>query len=188
MKILSSFDTSFRDNLYKIESDKYWEENVYIISHGRFYYYFYIMMPIIFTILSIIIFLILVYFLSKWQQESSLIWIIALITILLTIIPIIFKLIKKYIDYLLDFVIITPEKLISYDQEWILSRKWRTIDNEKIKTITVNKSWLLRSIFNFWNIIVLTEWDEKGDWEIDFSFIDDPDKVKFKLLEIIESK
>ena len=85
-------------------------------------------------------------------------------------------------------MVVTPESLIHYNQEWIFTRRWRTVDVEKIKTISVNKDWLLRSLFNFWNIVILTEWDEKWAWEINFAFIDDPDNVKFRVLEIIENK
>jgi len=92
---------------------------------------------------------------SEFKMAYIIFW---LIVFLVLFIPLWLKLLKKYIDYILDFILITPGILVHYDQEWLLSRKWRTIDVEKIKTVTVNKSWLIRSMFNFWNIIILTEW------------------------------
>ena len=190
IKIFSSFDTDFKQQLIDKEIEKFWAEKVYVIEHGRFHYYFYIILPTIFLTIWTVVFFFTLFYLSGWLQQESktiIIW-TSIIFWIVVFIPIIIKIIKKYIDYILDFVIVTPENLIFYNQEGIFSRKWRTIDVEKIKTITVNKNWILRSIFNFWSIVILTEWDEQWSWEINFSFIDDPDNVKFKVLEIIEKE
>ena len=187
MKIFSSFDTNFRNEIIEREKERYWND-IFVISHGKFYYYFYIITPTVFLAVWALLYFLVLYYLASdihwdWKTWVYVTWFILFFIIF---IPAIFKLLKKYIDYILDFVVVTPKQLISYNQEWILSRKWRTVDVDKIKTITVNKDGLLRSLFNFWNIIILTEWDEQWTWEINFSFIDDPDNVKFKVLNIIE--
>jgi uncharacterized membrane protein YdbT with pleckstrin-like domain len=186
IKIFSSFDTDFKQKLVNKEIERYWKDKVYVVSHGRFYYYFYIILPTIVLFLWTILFFWVLYYLSSslnWDWKTVIIW-VGIVLWIVVFVPVILKLIKKYIDYILDFLIVTPESLIYYNQEGIFTRRWRTVDVEKIKTITVNKNWFLRSLFNFWNIVILTEWDEKGVWEINFSFIDDPDNVKFKILEI----
>ena len=187
MKIFSSFDTEFMDNIINREKERYWDD-VYVISHGKFYYYFYIIFPTVFLVVWFILSLFILYYLAKdihWDSKQV-VYIVWIILLFVVFIPAIVKLTKKYIDYILDFVVVTPDSLIYYNQEGIFSRKWRTVDVEKIKTITVNKDGLLRSLFNFGNIVILTEWDEQWAWEINFSFIDDPDNVKFKVLNIIE--
>jgi uncharacterized membrane protein YdbT with pleckstrin-like domain len=50
------------------------------------------------------------------------------------------KILKKIIDYYMDFAIVTPEHIVAYNQKGIFSRESRSIDVDKIKTITVNKS------------------------------------------------
>ena len=190
MKFLSSFDTNFKQEILNKNIKKYWKENVYLVSHWKFYYYFHILSPIIFSILGMLFYLIIFFYLlssipSNAKTTYILIW---LVIFLILFIPILLKLSKKYIDYILDFIIITPKVLIHYDQEWVLSRKGRTIEVEKIKTVTVNKSWLLRSLFNFWNIIILTEWAELWEWEIDFYYIDKPEKVKNIIIDIMWDK
>jgi len=190
MKILSSFDSNFKQKILDKNIEKYWKDSIFLISYGKFYYYFYILLPIVFSVIWLIFYItIFFYLLSSISSEFKTAYIVFwLIIFLIVFIPLWFKLLKKYVDYILDFIIITPKNLIHYDQEWILNRKWRTIDVEKIKTLTVNKNWLLRSMFNFWNIVILTEWAELWEWEIDFYYIDEPEKVKNIIVDIMWDK
>ena len=188
MRIFSTFDTEFKQKILNEMKEKFGEDNVMEITHGRFYYYFVVILPAIFLTVSIIFYLVSLFYIA-WQVNSDfkfVYYIVALLLFFFIFAPLILKIIKTYIDYILDFVIVTPNELIYYNQEGILSRKWRTIDTEKIKTITVNKSGFIRSIFNFWNIVVLSEWDEQWEGEINFSFIDDPENLKMKMLKIIK--
>jgi len=187
MKIFSSFDTNFRNEIVDREKKEFWDDKVLLITHWRFYYYFSVLVPAIGTLLLIILYwLWLFYFKDFFGEIWTAYWIMSLILFFVFSAPIFFTLIKKYIDYILDFVVVTPKKLIYYNQEGIFSRKGRTVDAEKIKTITVNKTGLLRSIFNFWNIIILTEWDEQWQGEINFKFVDNPDEIKFRIWELID--
>jgi len=187
MKIFSSFDTNFKEEILQKEKERFWDK-VMLVTHWRFYYYFMIILPIFFLVVWIIFYLLLLFYLWRFVSSdfTSIYYIIGVFFFLFIFWPLFLKIIKSYIDYILDFVVVTPNTLIYYNQEWVLSRKWRTIDTEKIKTITVSKNWLFRSIFNFWNIVVLSEWDEQWQWEINFSFVDDPDNLKMKILDIIK--
>jgi len=189
MKIFSSFDTNFRKEILEREKKEFWEDKVLLITHGRFFYYFSVLLPAILTLFLAIIYWIIVFYIKDALKDVwSIYWIVSLVIFIVIFFPIWFWILKKYIDYILDFVVVTPDKLIYYNQEGIFSRKWRTIDAEKIKTITVDKTGILRSIFNFGNIVILTEWDEKWEWEINFKFVDDPDNIKFRISEIIDEK
>jgi len=190
MKIFSSFDTGFKKQIIEREQKKYWKGHFKVISYGKFYYYFYIVLPSFFVAFWVVLYLVLLFILwwSISTDFKSLYYIVWLVVFLLVFIPLIFKIIKKYIDYILDFLVVNPYNIIYYNQEWILDRKWRTINIEMIKTITVKKEWLLRSIFNFWNIVILTEWtewNEEWQWEINFSFLDNPDNIKHEIFNII---
>ena len=190
MKIFSSFDTEFKKEIFNKEVEKYWKDKVYLISHWRVYYWLYILIPFVLLLISWIGYYVLLYVLfsdssEEWVNIWKIIWYTLSIFIFM---PFALKLLKKYIDFYMDFIVVTPKTLISYNQEWFFSRMWRTIDVEKIKSISVSKDGFWRSLFNYWSIIILTEWDEKWAGEINFSFIDDPDNVKFKVMEIIESE
>lgn len=190
MKIFSSFDTNFKNEIIKKEKAKYGDKHFKVISYWEYYYYFFILLPLIFLSLMTIAYLIIFFMIGSYISTDFKsiyypIWSIFLIIVLLIYW---FKILKKYIDYTSDFLVVTPDNLIHYDQEGVFSRKWRTIDLSKVKTITVEKKWLLRSIFNFWNIVVLTEGDEKWSGEIIMHYISNPDKVKQWIFKIMNLK
>jgi len=189
MRIFSTFDTEFKQKILNEMREKFGENNVMQITHWKFYYYFVVILPAIFLIIGIILYLVLLFYIGeKVSSDLKVVYyIVGFLLFLFIFGPLSLKILKRYIDYILDFVVVTPNELIYYNQEGILSRKWRTIDTEKIKTITVNKSGLIRSIFNFGNIVVLSEWDEQWDGEINFSFVDDPENLKMKMLQIIKN-
>jgi hypothetical protein len=95
-----------------------------------------------------------------------------------------FPILARYIDYEQDFIIVIPEALMLYDQWWILKRKVVTISSRSIKTISVKKNGLLYSIFNNWDIVVLSEWDITY-WEITLRWVPKPEKRKQQIMQII---
>jgi len=119
MKIFSSFDSNFREEVYKKNIQKYWENNVYLITHGKFYYYFYILLPRIFFSMWIIFYLIIFFFLwNSISPEFKTAYIIFWLSIIIILwFSLWLKLFKKYVDYILDFIVITPKTLIHYDQD-----------------------------------------------------------------------
>ncbi|HCY21573.1 TPA: hypothetical protein DIC40_07170 [Patescibacteria group bacterium] len=56
--------------------------------------------------------------------------------------------IGKWIDYKLDFIVITPDFLIMYDQAGIFNKKVITLNEKSIKTISIERKGFLYSIFN----------------------------------------
>jgi hypothetical protein len=51
-----------------------------------------------------------------------------------------FPIIHKYIDYKLDFVIVTPHFMMMFDQEGFFNKKVMMIQEISIRTISVEKS------------------------------------------------
>ena len=64
---------------------------------------------------------------------------------------------KQYMNYKLDFAIITPIELISYNQSNLFTRSSKTIKTNNIKTISLDKSGILKSVFNYGTLIFLSE-------------------------------
>ncbi len=91
---------------------------------------------------------------------------------------------RSYIDYTMDYCIITPDEVILTQQEWIFRRIVRTLDVRKIKSIYINKQTLLYSIFDAGKIVFMSDGDEQF-WEIVFDFMQDPEGQKEKIQEII---
>ncbi len=185
MKILSTFDTDFKRKVIEEEKRKYGDK-VISVHKWRFFLRLHVIAPAIALILG---FVLLAIWLAMVNVSGSLEIVIQVFIamFMLAFVYYGYSVLKQYIDYIMDFAVITPEQIINYNQTGILSRQWRTLDVDKIKTITVGKSGFLRSLFNFGNIIFLSEGDNTSRWDIELYFIDDPDKVKSKILSIIET-
>ena len=97
-----------------------------------------------------------------------------------------FPIIGKYMDYKLDFIIVTPDLLIMYDQWGIFKRNIISTNEKSIKTISVKKSGLLYSIFNNGDIVFLTEWDSvSGGGEITLRRVPKPEKRRKEIARIM---
>lgn len=80
-----------------------------------------------------------------------------------------FQSLQKYIDFRMDFLIVTPKEIMKYDQKWVLSRSIEKITADKIKTITLHKEWFIQSLFDIWTLIFLAEWElDSGNIEMQY--------------------
>lgn len=91
---------------------------------------------------------------------------------------------KRMIDLEMDFAVVIPGKIMFYNQS-NLTRSVQTINSEKIKTITSKHTKLIGSIFNFWDITVMTEWDDANMWEMNLQFISCPSETVYEINEIL---
>lgn len=87
----------------------------------------------------------------------------------------------------MDFCIVTMQEIVAYNQTWLLNRSSRTIDADKIKTVTENASGIIKSLFNFGDLIFLSEWDSStGTGDISLNYVSDVNHVKNKVRNLIE--
>lgn len=93
-------------------------------------------------------------------------------------------LLKHYIDYKMDYCIITPEEIILTEQSWIFNRWIRTLDTAKIKSVSIQKKSIIHSLFNNGEIVFMSDGDEKL-WEIVLEYIHNPEGQKSTLQNII---
>lgn len=120
---------------------------------------------------------------SLWFSEIGFLWWVNILLLFLQIhISSRFK--KRMLDLEMDFAIVIPQKIIFYNQS-NLKRSVQTINAEKIKTITSSHARLLWSVFNFWDITVLTEWDEADMWEMTMSYISSPSETVYEINELL---
>ena len=138
---------------------------------------------IFFQILLLILWLFFIYI--DWKEiDIYKIWLFILQLILnLGFLYLMFKIFKIIVDFENDFTIVNADKIEFTNQNWIFTRSTHSIDREKIKTISVNKKWILGSLFNVWSLTIFTEWDEKN-WEINLKYLENPEKVH-KVIESI---
>ena len=79
---------------------------------------------------------------------------------LFTILP--YNILKKYIDYKMDYCIITPEDIVLAEQSGIFKRQIRTLDTSKIKSISVYKKRFFMSVFNNGSIVFMSDGDDNN--------------------------
>ncbi len=180
MRIFSNFDTTLRQRIHDEYISNYGTDNVLCFWRSQLYLYYRIIMPLCLILLISVFWLIFFY---KRLEGSFFAYIIVAIAIV--DIVFIFPIIGKYLDYIMDFIIVIPSSIMMYDQWGIFERDIRTISSQSIKAISINKSWLLYSIFDNGDIIVLTEGDTEQYGEIKFRRIPKPEKRKNQILKII---
>lgn len=186
MKIFSNFDTSLAKRLHEEAVQKYGVENVIFVRRDPIYVYLKVYLPVI---VRLVFTLIIGFFVSTNVdiQESlwtAIAWFIALVLLLL-LIYVIRVAITKYIDYQMDYMIITPRQVIAYDQEGIFDRFTKSLDLSKIKSIHERKKWIMCSLFNYWSLLFFSEWDDQtGD--ITMNYISSPIAMKDKISKLID--
>lgn len=180
MKIFSNFDTNIRKTKLKEAQDKFWIENVMVFGRSRLYRFVRVFFPTFFFIILNIVGL---FFLYTWfDGEYFLYFVIAFILLdFVWIVPVL----GKYIDYKMDFIVVTPDMLVMYDQSGLLKSNVVSTNEHSIKTITVKKSGLWDSIFNLGNIIFFTEWDTADLGEIILRWVSNPEKRKNQIAQIM---
>jgi len=106
---------------------------------------------------------------------------------------------KYFLDYEMDFAVVTPKSFLMYNQTWFFKRSSKAIDMSHVRSVYVRKAWFFNSIFNNWHIIVLTEWsawnpkeDWNNPWEVEFKYVYHPEyysnRIQKLLAEDDESK
>jgi hypothetical protein len=180
MKIFSNFDSNYKRKIVASYVEEYWSENILVINRSKLFAWLYIYIPIIvYTITAGLI----IYAVLKRVDMSLIrrtIWLIVVGSWIFSMFPII----KKYIDFKLDFWVITPKWVFSYNQRGILSRNMTSLNVQNIRSIIVNRAWLLYSIFNNGEIIVLSEGSDNNKGEAVFNYVHNPEVKRQRMKQI----
>ena len=194
MGIISTFDPKFKKQLLEKSKEEFWEWNVVYIKKSHLFLCVKVLLPLI-LLLSVLITLItcsILYIPRIWVKITVcvvILWIFAAPW---------YKILKYFLDYEMDFAVVTPKSFLMYNQTWFFKRSSKAIDMNHIRSVYVRKAWFFNSIFNNWHIIVLTEWsawnpkeDWNNPWEVEFRYVYHPEYYSNriqKLLEEIENK
>lgn len=189
VKLLSNFDTKAPAKNYAEAVQEFGFDKVVFLRRHKLYFILYTLIPVWTAVAMMGIMVLSMMYtgsIETWlwnfvAQRSVQIILILLVVYLLLLAR------ARYFNYILDYTVVTPTYISSYNQTWIFSRKIRTIEPSKIKTIDFSSKWIINSIFNFWDIIILLEWDELWQWEINISFIANPEDIKEKIKDLTNS-
>lgn len=186
MKFLANFDTNLEYEIVSKYNKLYGKENVLCIHRAKIFWLIHCVLPTIW-IVAFIAFFLVIWNISTW--DTSLDFLKSIIAFIM-IVGVLFtwgrKVLKRYFDYKMDFCIVTPQEVVNYNQTWFLWRTSRTIDADKIKTVSANPNWFIKAIFNFGDLTFLSEWDQSGWWDISLNFVHDVNITKNKVRELIE--
>jgi len=96
---------------------------------------------------------------------------------------------KKMMNQEMDYRIIIPWKIMYCNQNWIIKSDTRSINYDKVKSITTQYKWIVNSFFNFWDIIILTEWDPSSDnkWEIHLNYTWHPNSTLKEMEKVLNN-
>lgn len=180
MKIFSNFDTKLRETTFLEYQERYGIDNVLCFWRSKLYHIIKVAIP--FTLLLFITVFGLIFF-YKWLGGDYFTYLLTAIIIINIVF--IFPVIGKYIDYKMDFIIVIPHAIMMYEQWGIFKRNVSTISAQSIKSIAIKKSWLLYSMFDNGDIIVLTEGDTERNGEIMLRRIPRPEKRKNQIVKIV---
>ena len=195
MKILASFDTTLRDNLYLTSIEKYWKEKVLLVRRVHWFFIFQVLLPLI--AFGLLVFMTIIFVRRAIDYMALGVWsktVIDIIIIFILILIFWLKIIKKFIDYKMDFTLVTPDEITCCNQTWFFSRSVRTLESVTIKSVTIPKTDFWESLFNYWVLVFLAETEidsqeeEEWKWYVRFFWVHDVESARRKILEIIESK
>lgn len=184
VKVLSNFDTKAPIKNYANAVQEYGFDRVVFVRRYGIYLLLHVFVPIFIALLSG--FWAIHFFLQPWDEGISklLNWVTGVFLSVVTLVFLFFAL-ARYLNYLLDYTIITPEFVAEYNQSGILHRTITTIEIDKIKTINFTSGGFLWSLFNYWRVDILLEWDESGRGDLTIDFVFNPEEIKYKILDMM---
>lgn len=92
---------------------------------------------------------------------------------------------KKMINLEMDFKIVVPGQIFFFNQNWLLWSS-QTMNANKIKTMNTKYSGFLGSFFNYWDIVILTEWDQWWKWEMTMDYTWNPTRTVKEIKKVLD--
>ena len=138
MKLFSAFNTKAKKNIVEEALIKYGKEYVTIVEKSKLFYRFKVLFPIISLCAGFVI-LLTFYFITLVPIQNTLLNQLFRVLILILLVSIALPIINSFIDYYMDFLVITPAHIIRYNQEGMLRRDIVSINTKNIKTISIKK-------------------------------------------------
>lgn len=189
MGIISTFDPKFKKQLLAKSKEEFGEWNVIFIKKSYLFLCIKVLLPLVLrlSVLITLITLCIIYIPWMWLRIT-----ICVVVLWWFAAPW-YTILKHFLDYEMDFAVVTPKSFLMYNQTWFFKRSSKAIDMNHIRSVYVKKAWFLNSIFNNWHIIILTEWsagtpveDWNNPWEVEFKFVYHPEYYSGRIQKLLE--
>lgn len=180
--MFSTFDISLEKKELRKYGEKFWYENVLLIKRDKIYKIMYIMIPaFFFTVWAIVFFALGI----LNDVNYSFYWYFKLTIFLVWLFIFLNVLVRKYLNYKLDFTIISPAEVIQYNQQWFFSRPVKTISTDRIKNLNIRKEWFLQSFLDYGTIELLSDWNQNMV-DLYMTHVKNPENIKVRIRNILE--
>lgn len=193
MKIFNNFDTNFKRSEYEEAVEKHWKKWALLIQRTFAFWVINWVIPLLIFV-AVLIPLILIHF--RFLKEIS------YLSVFFTWFIIVFSLFafrfvfNAYLDYKMDFTIITNEWIFTFKQLWIFNSKNKDLPAWKIRSISSTRQWMLWNIFWYWNIEVITDWslttrDEDWrhqGWKMIMTYVKKPNSTRKQIIDVCLKK
>lgn len=192
MKILNNFDTQLKNTEYQEAVKRHWDYNVILIQRCIFYWLVKWVLPLF---LYVIVILLLNYFVFDFVQDMSE-WLFNVFKFIVWFGSIIlfYYIYRIFIDYKMDFTIVTPEEIITYKQNWILRSIYKNLPAKKIRSTKSYTKGLLWNIFGYGSIKFITdgsaevieEWGKTkyGSGKLSLTYVRRPNRTRKAITEL----
>lgn len=183
MKLFSNFDTKWKQEAYQEAVEKFWSHNVLILRKSYLFFLSKVLIPLFWWTLAFVLLQFPIYLtLDEFANVRFILTGVMFLLYLFVISP----LLKYYLDYTMDFSLVTPEYLTRYNQSWPLKRDIKSSYVKNIKTITIEKNTFRYNIFDNGNLIFLSEGDRDNEGEIVLHYIKYPERKKKEITRIMK--
>lgn len=190
MGIISTFDPKFKKQLLEKSKEEFGEWKVVYIKKSHLFLCIKVLIPFILW-LALIITLITC---CIMYIPNGIVWLKTTICVLILLgfaAPW-YRVLKHFLDYEMDFAVVTPKSFLRYNQTWFFKRSSKAIDMKHVRSVYVRKAWFFNSIFNNWHIIVLTEGsgetvkeDWNNPWEVEFRYVYNPEYYSNRIQKLL---
>jgi len=184
MKLLWTFDTERKEKEFNKVIQKYWKENVMLITRDRIFFLFFILIPLLLLTALWLSFIAIWFIVNSWMLN----WILGILFIIISL-PGWYKILKKYFDYTLDFAIIAPDWIQSFNQTGFFKLTSNQLDSYQIEQVKTVQSWILNSVFNYGTVSILT--DSNAAWveaDIRLKYMTNPRELESRIRETIKTE
>lgn len=181
--MFSTFDINLVKKEYTRYAHKFGADNILLVKRSYVYKFIYILAP---SFSFWILFILFLLFGILNNISYDLYWFVKFSFFIFCLFVFIGVLTRKILSYYMDFTIVTPGEIVQYNQKWFFSRPIKSISAQKIKSIIVQKDWFLQSFFDYWDILLSSEWDQQWVSDLVLKFVKNPEKTRSVILEILK--
>jgi|OM-RGC.v1.024173187 hypothetical protein len=152
MKFLYSFDTGLKKKTLAEFLSNRPRSKVLLIERSQLFLRIHIRIPLIAYFLGCGLLLLLL-----WYFGQAFFYLLGLPLAFAGLLLILRPVTKRLLDFALDFVVITPDGVYSYNQSGIFKRGNRFLNHHNIRSITFRYENRVQSLFDNGNIYILSE-------------------------------